>query len=333
MLRQMIIALLCILPVLHLAAGGPETIISQAEFEDADILNVITVVNHYAGVKVWCEIGHKEAAAAPPVTMSFKNMPAREILRYACIQSGFSFDITDDNRMSVTRKPVLRSLAMTVDILSRDPTPEKLQEYFKSGGVEFPEGSKIFYNRNTNTLTAQNTTENLRRIGLILGADLKSTPKISLDKPVFKIVNPAVERKLSSLMAGPLDSEDITVSALLLWLHRESIANDPEKKGVNFFLCPLPEDFNTLMNVNLARLSLRDILNSVCAATGLTYHFDDYAVVIGIPEKKQEPKNLPVMSQPGKTVSTNAVKTETPEKKREVKADANPFAKSSSKKR
>lgn len=274
--------------------AGPDAIIPEVDIYDDTVGNVAAFVRASTGASTMVNFSRAQMEALPRVDFKMKAIPARELLRYACIASGTHFDINENGIMTVSPFPVMRTRHWKVDIYGNDSTPEKLREYFQSGGVEFPADSAIFYNRGKRVLTAVNTVENLRRIELIAinPFSKRKFPIIHLDRSVYSIGNPRLQEKLNRFTFGPMVLEDMPLRELLKLLHQSSVAQDKHKLGVNFFLYPLPPDkADVKLNLSINRMSISDLLKHICSATGLELIFDDFAVVLRQPP---EPVAAPV---------------------------------------
>lgn len=284
-MRRLVPALIAILTAAYAvqSPADPGRIIPTAEFRDADFREVFKVIRHESGSSMWLNCPRETLDSLPRLNLSFTHIPARELLRYACIAAGLHFDITAEGVMVAEKHPRMNTEFHRVDIIGGDPNPEKLRDYFASGGMEFPENSSINYNRSTNTITASNTIENLRRLRLIIGSPhpKRRYPIIDLRRSGYVIDNPVISQKLNTIVVDSLSFDNIPMDELLLELHRRSVALDPEKTGVNFFLEPTPNPRR--LTVNFTRATLMDILHSLCKAAGLVFQYDDFAVVLRPP--------------------------------------------------
>ncbi len=280
--------LLCSLTVFGVTPStGPDAIIKSVNLSNDTVISAVKEVKLFTKSSVIINSSLSKIREGAKINLQMTNIPAREMLRYACIQSGLFFDINAQGVMVVSDQPVMHTAFIKVDIYGEGTTPEKLKEYFIKGGAEFPEGSQLYYNRQKRILTAINTVENLRRIRLITinPYSKRNFPMIALDRSVYTIENPVLKDKLNKFSIGPIDFEGIEIQELLKLLHQNSISQDPQKAGINFFLQPLPEGINTKLNLNLAKMSFESLLKNLCAATGLEYKFDDFAVVLRKAEK------------------------------------------------
>ncbi len=303
--------LLCSLSVFSATpAIGPDAIIKSVNLNNDVLTSAVTEVKLYTKSSVIMNCNLSEIRQGPKINLKMTNIPAREVLRYACIQSGLYFDITKAGVMVVSDRPVMHTQFLKVDIYG-GASPEKLKEYFIKGGAEFPEGSQIYYNRQKRILTSVNSVENLRRIRLITinPYSKRNFPMIALNRSVYTIENPVLKKKLDNFTIGPVNLENIELKELLNLLHQASISQDPDKTGINFFLYPLPEGTNTKLNLNLAKMSYESLLKNICSATGLEYKYDDFAVVLRKPEKAVVKSTNGTTEIPSSTAAKNSKKS------------------------
>ncbi|MBN2642597.1 MAG: hypothetical protein JXR78_13170 [Victivallales bacterium] len=281
----MVLLLFATLGVIASPPAGPDVIIPDVDIYNDTVGNVAAFVRASTGASTMVNFSRAQMEALPRVDLKMKAIPARELLRYACIASGTHFDINETGMMIVSPFPVMRTKHWKVDIYGNGSTPEKLKEYFQSGGVEFPADSAIFYNRGKRVLTAVNTVENLRRIELIAinPFSKRKFPIIHLNRSVYSIGNPRLQEKLGRFTFGPMVLADMPLRELLKLLHQSSVEQDKHKIGVNFFLYPLPDNGNPKLNLSINRMSMSDLLKHICSATGLELVFDDFAVVLRQP--------------------------------------------------
>ncbi len=71
---------------------------------------------------------------------------------------------------------------------STNAKSSKIMEYFRVRGIDFPEGSSVYYAERTNKLSVRNTEENLRRLGELLEQlMIIETPMVMTDVKIIQV--------------------------------------------------------------------------------------------------------------------------------------------------
>ncbi|MDD5698134.1 MAG: M56 family metallopeptidase [Victivallaceae bacterium] len=97
----------------------------------------------------------------------------------------------------------------------------------------------------------------------------------------------ALQRRLKSIVLGPLEFQNVSLSGVLYYLNDKAKQLDPEKKGVNFVVSSELFKQSPLVNLNVENMPLGEIIKYVCRIAGVKYRIEPYAVVI-VAQKDKE---------------------------------------------
>ena len=270
--RVMVMLFLVVGPVGGL---GAESLLHGVDYDAVPVRDVIRDLRTRSGLKIMVNVDHAERLRTP-VTLHLNMIPADEVMRYAALAAGLGYEIDERKVVTITAADVLRTAFFQTKIDDRDCNSAKLQNFFASGGVTFPPGSKIEYQRNSNILTLVNTAENIRRAGLIVGGPTRhSPPRLRLIPEEAMVTNLDLAPKLNRLELDPVQRDDMKLSDLLLWMHFQT--------GVNLVAMPEVKADEKTLSLGLSRMSFRQMLDTICRSCGLVWRYDDYAIILALP--------------------------------------------------
>lgn len=262
------------------ASWAEDDVIDQINYDQVPFREIVKDMRTRGAMKVSVQAGDSEALNRP-VTLHFTAMPADEVLRYAALSAGLGFEIDDRGLVTIYGQPRLTTAFFRVEVVDREVSATQLQTFFLAGGVSFPPGSRIEYNRRNSTLSSVNTPDNQRRIGLIIGERTpRGLPRLRLNPELAVINNLEIARKLDSLKFGPEKKETASLGELLQAAHKHSVATDPEHVGINFFVMPEVKADEITLTVGLSPMTMREFLQTICSAAKLSWRYDDFAVVL-----------------------------------------------------
>ena len=294
--------------MLTTAAMAEDDALDQINYEQVPFYEIVKDLRTRGALKVSIQAGDA-GALNRPVTLHFTAMPADEVLRYAALSAGLGFEVNDRGQVTVYGQPRLTTAFFRVEVVDREVSAAQLQTFFLAGGVSFPPGSRIEYNRRNSTLSSVNTPDHQRRIGLIIGERTpRGLPRLRLNPELAVIDNLEISRKLDSLKFGPEKKETASLSELLKAAHEYSVATDPEHAGINFFVMPEVKAEEITLTVGLSPMTMREFLQTICSAAKLSWRYDDFAVVLFVAPSPAVPVAAPAAGKTEKTTEKSGKK-------------------------
>ena len=126
-------------------------------------------------------------------------------------------------------------------------------------------------------------------------------PENQLDQPVAKVAESPLEKKLKAIIIPRLTIEDndITFSQLMQDISRDCRRYDPERRGVNFVVRPVPvtpgQEEPTLKGLSIERRSVYDLLEDLQKGGILSFKIGGNAVLVapsGVPLEEMEVRHF-----------------------------------------
>ena len=187
------------------------TIIPKAEFNGATLEEVIEYLrvtsrsNDPQGTGIGFVLNVEAETKARAITLTLKDVPLEEVLRYICEMSGTAYRV-EENAVSIFS---LSQKAMTLIQKTYKVPPDFIQksevapaaaadpfaanpggapatsgltrmgakEFLESRGVVFPDGGGASFSSANSTLTVRATADNLNLIDVLVGSAMEATPK------------------------------------------------------------------------------------------------------------------------------------------------------------
>jgi bla regulator protein blaR1 len=247
------------------------------------------------------------------ITISLRNIPLLEALKYVTNLAGLKFAIEEHGVRIVPINAPFGPLAARTFNLSKDNVADLRLEAGKDAteilallGVEFPAGTSATVSANGRQLIVRNSAEQLNLIDALL------TPKITADASAPPSGRDLVRRKLNSLIVPRIEFKDATLREILDVLRRKSVEldtteNDPAKKGVAYVLklegpgagaappqaipgleaipgagaAPAAATIsNQRMSISLQNVSLMEVIRQVAASAKLRFRIENHAVAV-----------------------------------------------------
>ncbi len=187
------------------------TVIPKAEFNGATLEEVIEYLrvtsrsNDPQGVGIGFVLNVEPETKARAITLTLKELPLEEVLRYICEMSGTSYRVEDHavTIFSLSQKAttlIQKTYKVPPDFIQKsevapaaanDPFAAKpanagagtgltrmgAKEFLESRGVVFPDGGGASFSGASSTLTVRTTADSLNLVDVLVGSALEATPK------------------------------------------------------------------------------------------------------------------------------------------------------------
>lgn len=257
-----------------------DDVIDRVSYDQVPFRDIVKDIQARSRLKVAIQAGDVTRLNRP-VTLHLSAISAEEVLRYAAVAAGLGFESDDRGQVTISANANLTTEFFRIEIVDREITSAKLQEFFQAGGISFPPGSKMEYSRRTDTLTSVNTSYNQHRIAMIVGRRTpRGAPRLRLNPELAFVNNLEIARKLDAISIGPEGKATLTLRKILIMAHDRSVANDPEHSGINFVLVPEVKADEVVLSLGLSKMTMREFLRTIGAAAGLSWRYDDFAVIL-----------------------------------------------------
>lgn len=275
---------------LSLLARAEEIMIDQIDFDEAPVNKALAhISSKCAGKKmVMFSSAGLTKGEMPEVTMSVRNVPLDDLIRYICMMTGMKYSKSEHAYIVGKNVDDLYIEQYNATVVPSTANLANIKECLAAYGVSFPEGSTISYNKKTNMLTVKNTGPNHDIIeNIFAGAnwiDVRRKPATEKDS---ELVFTDIKDKMKKIRL-PVEFKNESPQTILKYISMKSREKDPSGKGINILLIPNKTDKVPAISLSLTNMSVENATNYIAKLLGMRCKVEDYAVLI-IPKTQPAP--------------------------------------------
>jgi len=275
--------------IMSFAISAAEIIIDKIDFEDAELNKAVSILSSKCagkGAVLFSSAGLKQDEM-PLVTMSFRNIPLDDLIRYICMETGMKYRKTDNAFIIGKNIDELYIEQYKATVVPATANLANIKECLAAYGVTFPEGSTINYNKKTNTLTVKNNGANHNTISdIFAGADrIDVRRKPATEKDAEFTFTDIRERMKKIRITAEFKNE--SVKTVLKYIAMKSREKDPSGQGVNILLLTNGSDKSPTISATFTNMTVDHAVSYIATLIGMKCKVEDYAVLI-VPKTQPE---------------------------------------------
>jgi len=268
-----------------------DIIVDKVDFEDANLKEAFSFLSSKCVGKANILFNSSGIAQEemPLLTMSFRNIPLDELIRYICMESGMKYAKSDNAFIIGKNIDELYISQYNATVVPATANLANIKECLKAYGVTFPDGSTISYNKKTNTLTVKNTGVNHDIISNIFtGSDWIDVRRHPATEKNGEFTFTDIKDRLKKLKIS-VDFKKESARTVLQYISLKTREKDPSGRGINIFLCTKGMSKIPDITLSLNEIPAGDAIKYIASSLGMRCKIEDNAVLI-IP-KNQKPES------------------------------------------
>jgi len=275
---------------LSLLSSADEIMIDKIDFEGAALNKALAFISTKCSGKntVMFSAGGLAKGEMPLLTMSFRNIPLDDLIRYICMETGMKYRKTEHAYLVGKNIDGLYIEQYNATVVPATATLANIKECLAAYGVTFPEGSTINYNKKTNMLTVKNSGPNHNIIeNIFLGTDWIDVRRKPANEKDAEFTFTDIKEKLKKIRSS-VEFKNESVLTVLKYISLKTREKDPSGKGINILFFANGTNEAPAISLDIDDMSTGDILNYIATLLGMKCKIEDYAVLI-IPKTQTAP--------------------------------------------